>query len=87
MPLVFKESEKRKKAKLDWYRAGKDPLKFEPKLSFFNPDRLTHIKHDAPDNCNIIVFTTAGIQIFGRVLNNPQGTWISILDEQYQWNN
>jgi hypothetical protein len=64
---------------LSWnvYRSGKRPC-------FFAPDRMENIRHDVPDNYNIVVLTASGVPVCGRVVPDAVGTMYLDLDPGWE---
>jgi hypothetical protein len=77
---LSKEDEDRRMVE---YREGKDPLKFKPRPSFFMPDSIENINHDAKPTENMTVFTQDGVAVCGRVVGSPSGHWIATLQKEY----
>lgn len=53
---------------------------YRPPPCFIEPDAIGNFKHDAPDNVNMWVFTSAGEPVCGRVVENAVGVWTHTLD-------
>lgn len=58
-------------------------LKFigKKRTSFFIPDRMDNIHHDAKENESMIIYDYNYIPIFGRVVDGKRSTWYHILED------
>lgn len=61
-------------------------LKFigKKRTSFFIPDRMDNIKHDAKEEESMIVYDIKEYPIFGRVVDGKRSTWYHVL-ENWIW--
>lgn len=85
MKLNWKLSKEDEARRMAEYRQGKDPLQFKPRPSFFMPDSIENIIHDAKPTENMTVFTHYGVAVCGRVVDSHSGHWIGTLAKEYYY--
>ena len=59
--------------------------KTRPHKSFFCPDRIENIRHDAQDDENMTVYTADGVAVCGRVVHGSKKYWATNLDPGWEW--
>ncbi len=53
--------------------------------TWFVPDCLENIRHDAPDDASMTVYTADGVAVFGRVIHGSEKRWAAVLDDGWKY--
>ena len=64
--------------------AWKAPYPQQPPC-WFRPDRMENIRHDAPDDVDILVVTVSGAPVCGRIVEGAVQQRVFVLDRNWEW--